>query len=49
MYAVAFDLVVADTEKHHPKGVTQAYTEIGAVLGGVALSLNRILLWEKKT
>jgi len=33
MYAVAFDLVVADTEKHHPKGVTQAYTEIGAGLG----------------
>lgn len=32
MYAVAFDLVVADTEKHHPKGVTQAYTEIGAAL-----------------
>lgn len=32
MYAVAFDLVVADTEMHHPKGVTQAYTEIGAVL-----------------
>jgi virulence-associated protein VapD len=34
MYAVAFDLVIAETEKHHPKGVTQAYTEIGAVLGG---------------
>lgn len=33
MYAVAFDLVVADTEQHHPKGVTQAYTEIGAILG----------------
>ena len=33
MYAIAFDLVVADTEKNHPKGVTQAYTEIGAVLG----------------
>ncbi|WP_372001132.1 virulence factor [Tistrella mobilis] len=32
MYAAAFDLVVADTEKHHPKGVTQAYTEIGAAL-----------------
>jgi virulence-associated protein VapD len=32
MYAVAFDLVVADTETHHPKGVTQAYTEIGAIL-----------------
>lgn len=33
MYAIAFDLVVADTEKHHPKGVTQAYTDVGAVLG----------------
>lgn len=32
MYAVAFDLVVADTQQHHPKGVAQAYTEIGAVL-----------------
>lgn len=32
MYAVAFDLVVADTEKHHPKGVTYAYTDIAAVL-----------------
>lgn len=21
MYAVAFDLVVSDTEKHHPKGI----------------------------
>jgi virulence-associated protein VapD len=33
MYAVAFDLTVADTEKYHPKGVSQAYTEIGAILG----------------
>ena len=33
MYAVAFDLTVADTEQHHPKGISQAYTEIGAVLG----------------
>ncbi len=33
MYAVAFDLTVADTERLHPKGVSQAYTEIGAVLG----------------
>ncbi len=32
MYAITFDLVVADTEQHHPKGVAQAYTEIGAVL-----------------
>jgi len=33
MYAVAFDLTVDDTERYHPKGVSQAYTEIGAVLG----------------
>lgn len=32
MYAVAFDLVVADTQQNHPKGVAQAYSEIGAVL-----------------
>ena len=32
MYAVAFDLVVSDTERHHPKGVAPAYTEIGGVL-----------------
>ncbi len=32
MYAVSFDLVVADTELHHPKGVVQAYSEIGAIL-----------------
>lgn len=39
MYALAFDLVVTDTEKHHPKGVTAAYTEIGAVLGVPELSV----------
>ncbi len=33
MYAIAFDLVVADTEKNHPKGVSQAYVEIGSILG----------------
>lgn len=33
MYAIAFDLVVAETELHHPRGVTQAYTDIGAILG----------------
>jgi virulence-associated protein VapD len=32
MYAVAFDLTVADTENNHPKGVSQAYTEIGLIL-----------------
>ncbi|MFA9500681.1 virulence factor [Mannheimia sp. E30BD] len=32
MYAISFDLVVADTEENHPKGVTQAYTDIGITL-----------------
>lgn len=32
MFAIAFDLVVADTERQHPKGVSQAYAEIGAIL-----------------
>lgn len=32
MYAIAFDLVVIDTERHHPKGVSQAYADIGAIL-----------------
>ncbi|MFM2344716.1 MAG: putative virulence-associated protein [Pseudomonadota bacterium] len=32
MFAIAYDLVVADTEKYHPKGVSQAYIEIGTTL-----------------
>jgi virulence-associated protein VapD len=32
MFAIAFDLVVADTLEHHPKGVTQAYADIRNVL-----------------
>ncbi len=32
MYAIAYDLIVAETEKHHPKGIPQAYIEIGAIL-----------------
>lgn len=32
MYAIAFDLVVNDTAANHPKGVTQAYADIRAVL-----------------
>ncbi|NOU22722.1 MAG: virulence factor [Methyloglobulus sp.] len=32
MYAVAFGLVVADTLQNHPKGVSQAYIDIGSVL-----------------
>jgi virulence-associated protein VapD len=36
MFAIAFDLVVADTEQHHPKGISQAYAEIGATLAQFA-------------
>jgi len=32
MFAIAFDLVVAEVAEHHPKGVTAAYNEIGATL-----------------
>ena len=32
MYAIAFDLVVADTLTHHPRGVAQAYADISVVL-----------------
>lgn len=34
MFAIAFDLVVADTALHHPKGVSQAYADIGRALAG---------------
>lgn len=32
MFAIAFDLTVADTRRHHPKGISQAYFDIGEVL-----------------
>ena len=32
MYAIAFDLVVAEAEKFHPKGSSQAYADIGQLL-----------------
>jgi virulence-associated protein VapD len=32
MFAIAFDLIVAETLKAHPKGVSQAYTDISAAL-----------------
>ena len=34
MFAIAFDLVVAETARQHPKGVSQAYADIGATLAG---------------
>ena len=32
MFAIGFDLVVEHTRDTHPKGVSQAYADIGAVL-----------------
>jgi virulence-associated protein VapD len=32
MFAVTFDLIVAATNEHHPKGVPQAYNDIAATL-----------------
>jgi virulence-associated protein VapD len=32
MFAITFDLTVADTEQHHPKGVSGAYADIAAAL-----------------
>lgn len=32
MFAIAFDLTVADTKRHHPKGVSQAYADMALVL-----------------
>ena len=32
MFAITFDLVVAETTKYHPKNITQAYTDIATGL-----------------
>ncbi len=34
MFAIAFDLVVAETAANHPKGVALAYADIGGTLSG---------------
>ena len=33
MFAIAFDLVIAETRLHHPLSVAAAYQDIGRVLG----------------
>ena len=32
MFAITFDLVVADAEEHHPRGVSAAYADIASTL-----------------
>ncbi len=34
MFAISSDLVVKDTEQNHPKGISQAYTDIRDCLRG---------------
>jgi virulence-associated protein VapD len=34
VFAIAFDLRVADTEQNHPKGLSQAYRDIQTTLEG---------------
>ena len=38
MYAISFDLVVADTAQAHPVGVSQACADIGKTLAGYGFS-----------
>lgn len=38
MFAIAFDLVVKQTEASHPRGVAQAYQDIANVLSQYAFS-----------
>jgi virulence-associated protein VapD len=38
MFAIAFDLVGAQTAELHPKGVSQAYADIGACLSKFGFS-----------
>lgn len=32
MYAISFDLIVANAERNHPKGAYRAYADIGSTL-----------------
>lgn len=38
MFAIAFDLIVAETVTRHPRGVSQAYADIGATLAKFAFN-----------
>jgi len=38
MFAIGFDLLWNETKRTHPKGVSQAYTDIGAVLNRYGFS-----------
>ena len=50
MFAIAFDLTVAKVRKHHPKGVSKAYSEIGRALRlkGFERTQGSVYLTERK-
>jgi virulence-associated protein VapD len=41
MFAIAFDLIVAIAEATHPKGVSQAYADIGNTLAKCGFNRSR--------
>lgn len=46
MFAIAFDLTVADAKQQHPKGITQAYDDIAATLSPRFLACSRLTLHD---
>lgn len=49
MFAIAFDLIVADAQANHPKGVTQAYADIRSTLSGFGFDWVQGSLYLSKT
>jgi hypothetical protein len=49
MYAVAFDLSVDQTKISHPKGVSQAYAEIGSILSNYGFRWFRVAFTLRTT
>lgn len=50
MFAIAFDLTVAAVKKHHPKGTSQAYRDIGRELRSMGFERTQgsVYLTERK-
>ncbi len=45
MFAIAVDLVAADTAQNHPRGVSQAYADIANTLANVGFNRVRASLY----
>lgn len=46
MFAIAFDLVVAETAENHPQGVSQAYADIGGTLANFGFNRGQGNLYQ---